>query len=87
MRDCEEVLGPEHPNLATQPNNLAALYSITGDHTKAETLYQRAIGIITRALSPEHPHQSLFRRNYANLLDSLGRHHEAARLRAEADRS
>ena len=37
----EKVLGPEHPDVATTLNNLAALYHHMGAYEKALPLYQR----------------------------------------------
>ncbi len=35
----EKALGPNHPNVATSLNNLAALYDSKGDYAQAEPLY------------------------------------------------
>ncbi len=51
----EKALGPEHPDLATDYNNLANLYTNQGRYQEAEPLYQRAIAIRERVFGPEHP--------------------------------
>src|SRR5262249_32750614 len=39
----EEVLGPDHPDVATSVNTLALLYNDQGNYAEALPLYQRAI--------------------------------------------
>jgi hypothetical protein len=43
--------GPEHPDTATNLNNLALLYQDMDDYTKAEPLYQEALRIRQKVLS------------------------------------
>ena len=50
-----ERSGPEHPNVATSLNNLAALYKAKGQFADAEPLYQRALAIREKVLGPDHP--------------------------------
>jgi hypothetical protein len=38
-----EVLGKEHPDVATTLNNLARLYQGYGNYSQAEPLYQRSL--------------------------------------------
>jgi CHAT domain-containing protein len=45
----------DDPSTATSLNNLAALYYRTGDYTKAEPLYRRALAICEKALGSDHP--------------------------------
>ncbi len=85
MSLTKSALGPEHPDLATDLNNLATLYRATGRYAEAEPLFQRAIGILEKSLPPSHPNLRVGRRNYARLLDQLGRTQEAAALRTLAD--
>jgi CHAT domain-containing protein/Tfp pilus assembly protein PilF len=51
----KQVLGSNHPGVATDLNNLATLYSIKGEYVKAELLAQRTLAIRKIALRPEHP--------------------------------
>jgi tetratricopeptide (TPR) repeat protein len=51
----ERVLGPEHPDVATSLNNLAALYHAQGRYAAAEPLYQRALALSERVWGPDHP--------------------------------
>jgi CHAT domain-containing protein/Tfp pilus assembly protein PilF len=60
----EKELGPNHPDVAADLNNLAILYSISGDYAKGEQLGQRALTLREKALGPEHP-------DVANTLNNL----------------
>lgn len=45
LKVAEQNVGPEHPDVATSLNNLAALYDKQGDYAKAEPLYKRSLAI------------------------------------------
>jgi hypothetical protein len=51
----EKVLGPNHPALATDLNNLATLSLDRGTFADAEPLLLRALSIRQKAFGPEHP--------------------------------
>src|SRR5262249_33933148 len=51
----EKALGPEHPEVGTFLNNLAALYRDQGRDAEAEPLYKRSIAIGEKALGADHP--------------------------------
>ena len=63
----EKVLPPEHPNVATTLNNVAALYDALGNYQKAEPLYQRALAICEKVLGLEHPNVALTLNKLAKL--------------------
>jgi tetratricopeptide (TPR) repeat protein len=63
----EQVLGPQHPDVANSLNNLAWLYSALGKYAEAEPLYQRALKICEQVLGPDHPHSVTCRNNLAAL--------------------
>ena len=69
----EKALGPEHPDVATSLNNLAALYDDQGRYGKAEPLYQRALQILQKALPSNHPNLVQVMENYSALLAKLNR--------------
>lgn len=69
---AEKALGPEHPESATQVNNLAELYRSTGDYAKAEALFQRALKIDEKALGPDHPNVARDLNNLALVYKSKG---------------
>ena len=66
--------------LATDLNNLAALYRDTGRYAEAEPLYQRAIAIDEKALGPDHPGLATDLNNLAALYQATGRYAEAEPL-------
>ncbi len=48
----EKALGPDHPGVATDLNNLAGLFEAQGKYAEAEPLYKRALAIDQKALGP-----------------------------------
>ena len=51
----EASFGPDHPNVATSLNNLAALLQATNRLSEAEPLYRRALAIDEASFGPDHP--------------------------------
>ncbi len=51
----EKALGPNHPDVATSLNNLAALYATQGQYAQAEPLYKRALAIQEKGLGQDPP--------------------------------
>ena len=51
----ERLQGPDHPNTASNLNNLAVLYMNHGKYEQAEPLLQRAVAIRERVLGRDHP--------------------------------
>ncbi len=51
----EQLLGPEHPDVATWLTRLGYLYTDQGKHVDAEPLFQRALRIWEEQSGPEHP--------------------------------
>jgi tetratricopeptide (TPR) repeat protein len=49
------VLDPQHPNVATNLNNLALVYYQMGDYENALQLYLRALDIYEKVI-PHHPY-------------------------------
>jgi CHAT domain-containing protein/tetratricopeptide (TPR) repeat protein len=50
----EKALGPNHPDVAQNLNNLASLYQVQGAYAKAEPLYARVLDIREKSLGPNH---------------------------------
>ena len=48
----EKALGPDHPNVAIDLNNLGVLYDAQGKYSEAEPLFKRALAIDEKALGP-----------------------------------
>lgn len=51
----EQVLGPDHPDIARSLNNLGIVLSDKGDYAGARSAYERALAIRERHLGPGHP--------------------------------
>ena len=51
----EQVLGPDHPNLATPLHKLANVCDDMGRSAEAESLYRRVVAVRERAFDPGHP--------------------------------
>jgi MYXO-CTERM domain-containing protein len=68
----EKALGPEHLEVATALNDLAALCAAKGQYGRAEPLYERALAIREKALGPDHPDVADSLHNLALLLVSKG---------------
>jgi tetratricopeptide (TPR) repeat protein len=67
----EKVLGPEHPGLATDLNNLALLYQDQGKYGEAEPLFRRSLGIFEKVLGKGHHSTETVRANYAALQEEM----------------
>ncbi|MGH9650419.1 MAG: tetratricopeptide repeat protein, partial [Terriglobales bacterium] len=78
------TLGPNHPDLAVDLNNLAMLYTSRGWYEQAEPLYQRSMAITEKTLGPDHPALATTLENYAHLLGKTKRKPEAKAMRARA---
>jgi tetratricopeptide (TPR) repeat protein len=80
----ESKLAPEHPNVATDLNNLAELLRVTNRLAQAEPLYRRALAIDEAAYGPEHPRVAIDLNNLAQLLQATNRLAEAEPLMRRA---
>jgi tetratricopeptide (TPR) repeat protein len=76
----ERALGPDHPDVATSLNNLAALYYAQGRYAAAEPLYQRALAIREEGLGPDHLDVAHSLDNLALLYRAQGRYAAAGPL-------
>jgi tetratricopeptide (TPR) repeat protein len=63
----ERVFGKDHPNVATDYNNLAGLLQDQGKYDQAEPLYRRAMEIFQTKLGSDHPNTVTVRKNYDRL--------------------
>ncbi|MDB9313906.1 tetratricopeptide repeat protein, partial [Spirulina sp. CS-785/01] len=79
-----QVLGQEHPLVATSLNNLALLYESQGRYAEAEPLYRQALEMVKRLLGQEHPDVAQSLNNLAALYQSQGRYAEAEPLYRQA---
>jgi tetratricopeptide (TPR) repeat protein len=77
---CEKALGPDHPDVTTSLNNLAALYDSQGRYGEAQPLFERALAIREKALGRDHPDVATSLNNLAALHRAQGRYGEAQPL-------
>ena len=84
LRIRQKVLGPEHPEVATSLNNLAALYNAMGEYAKAEPLYQEALRICQKVFGPDHPDTAISLSSLAWLYNAMGEYAKAEPLDQEA---
>lgn len=68
----EKSFGKEHPEVATDLNNLASLLRVTNRIEEAEPLMRRAFLIFLISLGFQHPSTKTVSRNYRTLRKSMG---------------
>jgi tetratricopeptide (TPR) repeat protein len=76
----EQLLGANHPDVATSLNNLAGLYQAIGNYGEAEPLFQRSLTIREQALGSDHPRVATSLNNLAALYSDMGNYTEAQPL-------
>ncbi|HEU5199018.1 MAG TPA: tetratricopeptide repeat protein, partial [Ktedonobacterales bacterium] len=76
----EQLLGPEHLEVAASLNGLADLYRERGKQAEAEPLFKRALDLRERLLKPEDVLVAISWTNLANLYQDQGRYAEAEPL-------
>ena len=69
----ENILGAEHPEVATVLNNLARMYETKGYYGRAEPFYRRALAIREKTLGPEHPEVASSLNNLGGVVQYQGR--------------
>ena len=77
LKVAEEIVGPDHPSVATSLNNLALLYFNQGQYAASEPLYKRALSIDEKALGPDHPSVARSLNNLARFYRATGQILEA----------
>ena len=70
---AEDTYGPEHPNVATEMNNLAVSLLSTNRLREAEPLMRRALAIDEASYGPDHPTVARDLNNLAQLLRGTNR--------------
>ena len=76
----EKALGAEHLDVATDLNNLGAMYIARGKFAEAEPLLKRSLAIREKALKPNHPDLASSLNNLAELYRNQNRNAEAEPL-------
>jgi eukaryotic-like serine/threonine-protein kinase len=80
----ENVLGPEHPEVATSLNNLVVVHYVTGAYEEAKAVSERALAIREKALGPEHPEVADSLTNLAGVHYATGAYEETRALHERA---
>ena len=80
MEIDQKVLGPNHPAVGIDLNNLALLNNREGKYAEAERLYGHALAIKEQALGPNHSAVATSLSNLAGLYNSQGKYAEAEPL-------
>jgi tetratricopeptide (TPR) repeat protein len=80
LRIMEQVLGPDHPDVATPLVGLAVLYYEQGKYAEAEPLYQRALRIQERALGTNDPEVAYALTGLGSLYAEQGKYTDAEPL-------
>jgi len=73
----EAILGPEHPDVATNVNNLGTVLQDLGELSEARACHERALKIDEAAFGPEHPKVATDVNNLGSVLEDLGEVAEA----------
>ena len=76
----EKCLGPSHPDVAKQLNNLALLCQNQGKYDEVESYYKRAIDIYTKSLGPDDPNVPKTKNNLASAYLKQQKYKEAETL-------
>ena len=80
----KEVLGPEHPDVATGLNNLAQVYIAQGRLAAAVPLLERSLAIQEKVMAGEHPALVRTMTTLAQVYRSVGRDNDAFVLEVRA---
>ncbi len=81
---AEQSLGPDHPMVAIQLNDLANTLFLQGEYAAARPLYSRALAVYEQRLGRDHTGATTAVYNLALLNASLGDFAEASRLQRRA---
>ena len=72
VRIDEQAFGPDHPEVATDVNNLGGVLQALGDLPGARQAFERALKIGEQAFGPDHPQVASFVNNLGSVLHDLG---------------
>jgi serine/threonine protein kinase/tetratricopeptide (TPR) repeat protein len=76
----EEMVGPEHPDVAESLSNLAGPSLYQGMYAQAEPLFERSLAIRMRIQGPTHPDVAVALNNLALLYNQQGKYAQAEPL-------
>ncbi|HEY0753735.1 MAG TPA: tetratricopeptide repeat protein [Ktedonobacteraceae bacterium] len=80
----EQLVSPEHPDVAVSLNSLGALYVKQGKHAQAEPLFSRALAIAEKVHGPGHPAVATSLNNLATVYIEQRKYTDAELLYANA---
>lgn len=80
----EKALGPDHPDIATSLNNLAALYAALGRYHEAELHHKRSLAILEKVFGPDDPFTATGISNLASVYAEQNRYAEAIPMHERA---
>jgi tetratricopeptide (TPR) repeat protein len=81
---AEAALGPDHPEVAADLNNLALILRDLGQLAQARPLAERALAITEAAYGPDHPAVAIRLSNLTGILQDLGQPEQARPLAERA---
>ena len=76
----EEVLGENHPDIATSYNNLALVYADQGEYLKAQELFEKSLHIREEILGENHLDTATSYNNLAGVYKNQGEYLKAQEL-------
>ena len=80
----EKLVGPDHPNVASQLEAVASMHGFQGRYAEAEALRKRALAINERAYGREHLNVALSLQGLGHLYRLQDRHEDALPLLSSA---
>ncbi len=84
LEKTKQLVGENHPDIATHLNNLALFYLEQKRHTEAESLWIQALELRKKICGEEHPELATVQHHLASLYDIQGRYSEAEPLHLQA---
>jgi tetratricopeptide (TPR) repeat protein/transcriptional regulator with XRE-family HTH domain len=84
LRIQEQMVGSEHPNVASVQSKLAYLLRHIGNHEQAEPLFQSAVRVLEQACGPEHPEVATPLEGLAMVYYEQGKYEQAELLQQQA---
>ncbi|CAF1296600.1 unnamed protein product [Rotaria sordida] len=77
LESDQQILPPNHPNLATTYNQIGTVYYNMGEYSKALSSYERSLEIQKIALPPNHPDLAASYNNIGMVYDNMGEYSKA----------
>ncbi|MCY1060543.1 serine/threonine-protein kinase [Nannocystis sp. SCPEA4] len=76
----EPILGPNHPRVAADLDELAQVRVALGEYAEAQVLHERVLPLLEQAYGPDHPELTLTLNYLAGVHGALGHYAEARAL-------